>query len=86
MPIKELCRSGGFSDATFYKWRAKYGGMQASDTGSSQISIAPTSWAESLSWIQFSKEANPFLYANISTTVAYLYSSPRQLKAAVELV
>ena len=27
MPIKELCRNGGFSDATFYKWRAKYGGM-----------------------------------------------------------
>jgi putative transposase len=24
MLIKELCRSGGFSDATFYKWRAKY--------------------------------------------------------------
>ena len=22
MPIKELCRKGGFSDATFYKWRA----------------------------------------------------------------
>lgn len=22
---------GGFSDATFYKWRAKYGGMQATD-------------------------------------------------------
>ena len=33
MPIKELCRSGGFSDATFYNWRAKYGGMQASDAG-----------------------------------------------------
>ena len=31
MPIKELCRQGGFSDATFYKWRAKFGGMQASD-------------------------------------------------------
>ena len=30
MPVKELCRSGGFSDATFYKWRAKYGGMDAS--------------------------------------------------------
>ena len=27
MPIKELCRNGGCSDATFYKWRAKYGGM-----------------------------------------------------------
>lgn len=22
LPIKELCRKGGFSDATFYKWRA----------------------------------------------------------------
>ena len=31
MPIKELCRSGGFSDATFYKWRARFSGMQASD-------------------------------------------------------
>ena len=31
MPIKELCRKGGFSDATFYKWRAKFGGMQASE-------------------------------------------------------
>ncbi len=30
MPIKELCHQGGFSDATFYKWRAKFGGMQAS--------------------------------------------------------
>jgi len=31
MPIKELCRTGGFSDATFYKWRAKFGGMNGSD-------------------------------------------------------
>jgi len=31
MPIKELCRKGGFSDATFYKWRAKFGGMDATD-------------------------------------------------------
>src|SRR5574343_1379469 len=31
MPIKELCRNGGFSDATFYKWRAKFGGMQISE-------------------------------------------------------
>ena len=30
MPVKEVCRSGGFSDATFYKWRAKFGGMEAS--------------------------------------------------------
>ncbi len=31
MPIKELCRKGGFSDATFYKWRARFGGMEVAD-------------------------------------------------------
>jgi putative transposase len=27
----ELCRKYGVSDATFYKWRSKYGGMEVSD-------------------------------------------------------
>jgi len=31
MPIKELCRKGSFSDATFYKWRARFGGMEVAD-------------------------------------------------------
>jgi len=31
MPVAEICRKGGFSDATFYKWRSKFGGMEASD-------------------------------------------------------
>ncbi len=31
VPLKDLCRKGGFSDATFYKWRAKYGGMDVPD-------------------------------------------------------
>jgi len=31
LPIKELCRKGGFSDATFYKWRARFGGMEVAD-------------------------------------------------------
>ena len=31
LQVKELCRKGGFSDATFYKWRAKYDGMEVSD-------------------------------------------------------
>ena len=30
MPVAELCRAHGMSSATFYKWRAKYGGMDAS--------------------------------------------------------
>ena len=30
VPVLELCREYGMSDATFYKWRAKYGGMDAS--------------------------------------------------------
>jgi putative transposase len=28
--VAEVCRKGGFSDATFYKWRSKFGGMEAS--------------------------------------------------------
>lgn len=28
---KELCRKHSVSDATFYKWRSKYGGMEMSD-------------------------------------------------------
>jgi putative transposase len=28
--VAELCREHGMSDASFYKWRAKYGGMDAS--------------------------------------------------------
>ena len=28
---KELCRKHGVSDATFYKWRSKYGGIEVSD-------------------------------------------------------
>jgi len=30
MPITEVCRSNCVSSATFYKWRAKYGGMDVS--------------------------------------------------------
>ena len=31
MPIKELCRKHGMSDATLYNWKAKYGGMAVSE-------------------------------------------------------
>lgn len=29
-PVPQLCREHGMSSATFYKWRSKYGGMDAS--------------------------------------------------------
>jgi putative transposase len=30
LPVPEICRELGISTATFYKWRAKYGGMDVS--------------------------------------------------------
>ncbi len=30
IPVAELCRKHGMSDATFYNWRSKYGGMDVS--------------------------------------------------------
>jgi len=31
MAVKDICRKHGISDATFYNWKSKYGGMNASD-------------------------------------------------------
>ena len=31
MPVKEICRKHGISDATYYNRKSKYGGMSASD-------------------------------------------------------
>ena len=31
MAVKELCRKQSMSDATYYNWKSKYGGMEASD-------------------------------------------------------
>ncbi len=30
VPVTELCREHGMSNASFYKWRSKFGGMDAS--------------------------------------------------------
>lgn len=31
--VKDLCRELGISEATYYNWKAKYGGMEANDVG-----------------------------------------------------
>lgn len=31
IPTKEICRQNGISEATFYNWKSRYGGMEASD-------------------------------------------------------
>lgn len=31
MPVADVCRKHGISDATLYTWRSKYGGMEVSD-------------------------------------------------------
>lgn len=31
IPVKDVCRKHEISDATYYNWKSKYGGMEASD-------------------------------------------------------
>lgn len=31
LPVKELCRRHGFSEASYYLWRSKFGGMSVTD-------------------------------------------------------
>ena len=49
--VKELCRPHGISEATFYNWKARYGGMSAQrlhvDNGPEFLSAAFVAWADS---------------------------------------
>ena len=31
LPIKDICRQAGISQATYYQWKSKYGGMDVSE-------------------------------------------------------
>ncbi|KKZ88543.1 IS3 family transposase, OrfA [Rhizobium phaseoli Ch24-10] len=47
MPVPDLCREHGISTASFYKWRAKYGGM---DCCSRVAREEPSTRSRRLSW------------------------------------
>jgi len=61
MPVKELCRRHGFSDASFYLWRSKFGVMSVSDAKRLKVLEAENTrlkklLAESLLEIEISRE------------------------------
>ena len=31
VPVKDICRQAGISVATYYQWKSKYGGLEASE-------------------------------------------------------
>ena len=43
---EDLCRPHGISGTTFYKWKAKFGGMDASDRGAWPCGKASVIWRE----------------------------------------
>ena len=46
--VADLCRREGFSSATFCKWRAKFGGMEASDAKRLRDLEAEINWLKKL--------------------------------------
>ncbi len=61
-PVATLCREHGMSNATFYKWRAKYGGMDTSlmarlkelEAENTRLTLYTTNFIGSLSYQAFS--------------------------------
>ena len=45
--VEEVCRKAGISPATFYAWKAKYGGMSASGPTSASPDSSPGSMTRS---------------------------------------
>ena len=39
--VPDLCREHGISDATFYKWKAKFGGLEVTEWTSPQFDRTP---------------------------------------------
>lgn len=43
LPTKDVCRKAGISSATFYKWKAKHGGLDVSDASKLKVLEAENS-------------------------------------------
>jgi putative transposase len=48
LPVKELCRRHGFSEASYYLWRNKFGGMNVSDAKRLRELEAENTWLKRL--------------------------------------
>jgi len=48
MTVHDLCRELGISSATFYKWRAKYGGMDISMMARMKELEAENAWLKKM--------------------------------------
>ena len=48
--VKELCRKHGVSSPTFYKWKAKFGGMDVSEAR--KLRSNPAVWAALPGWCE----------------------------------
>ena len=98
MSVKELCRSGGFSQPTFYKWRSRFGGVQpdrqeVTVRGSrmnyqfrefSQLWRSDGSaWQEALDWTQEDPRTSA-LQRQLNEVDLWLQGQPHKLATAQE--
>ena len=83
IPAKELCRKYGIASSTFYKWKSKYGGMEASDV--KRLKELEEENDKNLKWnieksyrdrisIMSDEESVNNLYFNRALTLKVLYS------------
>ncbi len=49
--LKDLCRRHGFSEASFYAWRSKYGGMDVGDAKRLKALESENARLKKLSWL-----------------------------------
>ena len=58
MAIKDLCRRHGFSEASYYLWRSKFGGMSVSDAKRFKSELLPPS-PQPVARLGFASPSNP---------------------------